>query len=439
MLKKMSFTLLMVFILLTPISINAKILLSSVSVNDGKTEETTAISGDIFEKGGGYIHPLIIVEGGYTDNVFNTNEDKTGDYHITVSPEIWLAFPGSEKRWANLFTSSKTPAGHIFTRSNPSTLRQFQAYLSGRANITRYHENTDQNTDTYDIQGRFLYNAKGGLSLDLIDDYKLTFDSISTGAATLKDEGKYRSNLFDAILTYDVTEKTKLRLGYSNFDLDYDNSTLTSNNRNDNAYSGYVYYTISPKTSFFVNLDFIDIRYEQDGFSDSTELDAYGGIDWRATSKTAGYFKSGYGVKNFSDDSDKAENLILEGSVSYIFSPKVTFGLRASQRMDESQIDGMNYTLTRDLQGTYQHQITDAMKFNLMLGYANSDFYGRMIYNNVTYERDDELYRISPSLNYQIMDWLAAILAYDFSMRDSNIPDFNFKTNTSSLRISASL
>jgi len=431
MIRKISLTLLMLISLL-PTGVNSE----NLEIN---TEETAQISGDIFEKGGGYIHPSITVDGGYTDNLFNTNEDKAEDYYITVSPAIWLAVPGTEKRWTNSFISSKTPAGYTLTRSNPSTLRQFQAYLSGRADLIHYQEHTDQNTDNYNIQGRFLYNTKGGLSIDLVDEYRNTFDPIGIGTATLNNKGKYRSNLFDAILTYDVTEKTKLRLGYSNFDLDYNNSALKRNDRNDNAYSGYVFHAISPKTSFFVNFDFIDIRYEQDIAPDSTEFDTYGGINWRVTTKMSGYFKAGYGVKNFSDDGVNADKFILEGTVAYIYSPKVTVKLNASQRMDESQIAGMDYTLTRDLQGRYQHQLTDKIAFNLILAYISSNYQGRMFYNGVFNERNDDHYRIRPSLNYQFTDWLALEVAHDYTMRDSNIPDFDFEANNFSLRISASL
>ncbi len=450
MINRIALTLL-ILIYLLPLNVNAE-----KTAKQMEEEEVTEISGEIFEKGGGYLHAGISVEGGHTDNLFNERDNKTEDYYYTISPELWLMFPGSGKRWSNLFISSRTPAGYTLTRSNPSTLRQYQLQLSGRADLIRYQEHEDQNTDNYSIQGRFLYNAKGGLSIDLADEYKSNFDPIGLGTATLYNVNKYQSNLFDAIVTYDVTEKTKLRLGYSNFalvyDYDYDDSqrlgynifyydnlALQSNDRNDNGYSGYVFHAITPKTSLFANIDYIDIAYEQDSTLDSTEFDTYGGIDWKITMKTTGYLKAGYGVRNFSGDRDKAENFILEGMLTYIFSPKVTIRLNVSQRMDESQIAGMDYTMTLDLEGLYQHQLTDKLAFNFMLGYANLDYEGRMLYNEALYERDDDHYRIRPSLYYQATDWLGFELAYDHLNRDSNIPDFAFETNYYSLRISASL
>ncbi len=45
----------------------------SVAADESKSEDT--IGGDIFGKGGGYIHPSLTVGGIYSDNIFNTEID----------------------------------------------------------------------------------------------------------------------------------------------------------------------------------------------------------------------------------------------------------------------------------------------------------------------------------------------------------------------------
>ena len=156
-----------------------------------------------------------------------------------VSPEIWFSLPGTRKKAMNLAVSPKTPAGFTLSRRNPEAYRQYQAYLFYGVDIYRYMDFTEENTESHKLEGLFQYNFRGGLSIELMDQYVDTFDPVGVAPFTRHDE--YTENLFNAILYYDITEKFKLRFDFTQIDLDYeerlqDEIPLIGRDRQDQAY-----------------------------------------------------------------------------------------------------------------------------------------------------------------------------------------------------------
>ena len=414
----------------------------SVVAVESKSEDT--ISGDIFEKGGGYIHPSLTVGGIYSDNIFNTEKDEKEDFIWVISPEIWFALPGTRKRAMNLAVSPKTPAGFTLSPRNPEVFRRYQAYLSYGADFYRYTDFSEEDKDSHRLEGLFQYNFRGGLSIELMDHYVDTFDPVGVAPFTRHDE--YTENLFNAILSYDITEKLILRLDFTHIDLDYedrplDEIPLIGRDRQDNGYSGYLFFKIKPKTSIFAQYRFIDIDYDINVLADdSDEHQYFGGLEWNMTAKSRGRLKAGYGVKDFdSEEVDNGNNFIFEGEILHLFTPKTTLSLVGFGRTDETTIYDTNYVLTYGLSAQYNQRITEKLTGHLFFTYAWDQYQGEITFDDETKEREDDLIRIRPSLRYEFTRWLMADAAYMYTKRDSNFSIFDFTENRFSIRISLSL
>jgi hypothetical protein len=408
--------------------------------DETKSEET--IGGDIFGKGGGYIHPSLTVGGIYSDNIFNTEKDTRDDFIWVISPEIWLALPGTRIREMELPVSPKTPAGFTLSRPNPEVFRRYQTYLSYGGDFYRYTEYTEEDKQSHRFDGLFQYNFRGGLSVELLGQYLDTFDPVGVAPVTRHDE--YTEGLFNAILSYDITEKFKLRLDYTHIDLNYDDRPLgeiplIGRDRRDNSYSGYLFFKIRPKTSIFAQYRFIDIDYDINVLADdSREHHYFGGVQWRLTPKSQGSLKLGYGVKDFYDneEADDGDNFIFEGEIRHLFTPKTSLSLVGFGRTDETTIYDTNYVLTYGMSAQYNQRITEKLSGHLFFSYAWDQYQGEITFDGQTKQREDDLIRIRPSLRYEFTHWLMADAAYMYTHRDSNFSIFDFAENRFSLRIS---
>ena len=111
------------------------------------------------------------------------------------------------------------------------------------------------------LEGLLQYNLRGGLTFELIDQFLASHDLRGTGISQELD--KFRTNLANLIVTYNVGERFMLRLDYANYFVDYTASRNDFRDRNDNTVSAYVFYLFRPKTSLFYEYEFVDVSYRR--------------------------------------------------------------------------------------------------------------------------------------------------------------------------------
>ncbi len=397
---------------------------------------TKPLTGEIFERRGGYIHPFLSFGLYYTDNLFNTRDDKKDDLMMVITPGVWVSLPRVKQRLLNIRTDNISPGGLELSLFKERFPRRYQTYLLYKADIEQFKRYSSENTVNHRVDGLFQYNFRGGLSIDLIDQFQKSHDIRGTGVTTELD--KFSSNLVNLLLVYDLSEKLKLRAEYSNFLVDYDESRNDFRDRVDNGLTGYLFYRFMPKTSFFVQYEFLDIDYDEDTVSDSKEHHLFAGIQWDITAKSKGRFKAGYGDKDFSTGGD-AKDFIFELQVDHQFTPKTSLKLAATRRTNETTISISDYLLSTAVRAEYLQRFTGKITGSLGLGYRNDSYRGELTFGGVTDERDDDIYNASLAFQYEFKDWLKADLGYIYTKRDSNFPDFDFTNNTLFFRITGSL
>jgi hypothetical protein len=83
--------------------------------------------------------------------------------------------------------------------------------------------------------------------------------------------------------------------------------------------SGYIFFKFLPKTAFFTEYEFLDVKYEKDTAFNSREHHYFGGIQWDITAKSKGSIKAGYGMKDFIDSDIKtSKDFVLEARLTTI-------------------------------------------------------------------------------------------------------------------------
>lgn len=403
-----------------------------LSTTKGKT------FGDVFGSGRGFVHPFLAITEYWTDNVFYTRDNKQSDFATVLSPGIWLAVPHVNEKLLQIDTANISPGGYSLSRFQPEIFKRYQLYLFYNADIERFSKFSSQNDDNHRAEGFFQYNLRGGLTLEFVDQFIISHDQRGTGVTTELD--KFRDNLANVTVLYDVSDRFKLKVDYSNFLVDYLASRNAFRSRDDNALSGYVFYKFQPKTSAFVEYEFVDIRYRNDSLLNGREHHWFGGLQWDITAKSRGSVKAGYGIKEFADSSLVGGNdFILEAQVNYHFTPKTEVILKASRRTDETNVQGTNFILSDTVEAQYLQRITGKITADIKLSYANDSYKGDVTLNAVTKKLSDNYYSGAAAVRYKFKEWLQLDLGYIYDRRNSSFSELDYAANIFFLRVTGTL
>ncbi len=391
----------------------------------------------IFGRSSGYFHPFLSVSESYTDNLYNTSSNKESDYITTISPGLWLALPGARQPLLQLATSSNSPGGLEVSRFETETERQFQAYGLYRAGIKELKNNRDDNTVTHRGEGMLQYNFAGGLSLEVLDIYESDNDAYDTGLERTSLD-KYNSNLLNALVTYKISPKFKLRGDYSYYKLKYDADRNAFRERDDNGFSLYAFYKLLPKTSVFVEYEYVDIAYDQDTLSDSEEHHYFAGVDWNITAKSRGRIKIGYGVKDFARaGADDQDDLIFEAQIDHRFTRKTSVFAKVSRKTEETDLETTQGVLSDNFQLGYTQNLTAKLAASLKATYIHDSYDEDLTVGSQTDKRSDDYYSGDLALGYSPQEWLNLGIGYAYGDRNSNFDTFSYQSHTVYLNVTA--
>jgi hypothetical protein len=395
------------------------------------------ITGDVFEKKRRHVFPFISVTFLYTDNVFNTKRKKESDFITVISPGIALKIPYAKEKLALIDSSTISPGGYIVESLSYEFFRRFQAYLSYQTDIELFSRHSEENFIKHRARAYLGVRFRGGLALELQDEFRKSRDDRGTGVSFESEE--FHSNLFTAAITYDPGRKIWLRGAYTHFYVNYDSSINRFRQRRDNAFSGKVLYKIRPKTSVFVEYKYIDVNYTKDDSLDNKEHHIYGGIRWRVTGKTEGILKAGYGNKNFGIKIKSSRDFILEAHVNHRLTAKGIFALKGWRKTNETNVGSAGYMFSEGITLGYTHRITSKISGLVNASYIRDKYRGVVTADVNTRKRVDRYMRAGITLRYEYRNWLNTDLGYIYSTRDSNFSEFDYSNNTLYFRINSAI
>lgn len=392
-----------------------------------RNESDALVPRELFGAKGGYFHPFISATALSSDNIYN-NTDKVSDWLAVYSPGIWLAVPARKDIFLNLNTNNTSPGGHLQELDKAESFSRYQSYAMYAADINDYHNHSDLDHVKQSAEGFFQVNLRGGLSIDMFDKFLNSQDPLGTGDSGILD--KFTSNLLGAIADYDLTEKFKIRLDYTNFDLRYDLIANEGRDRTDNSISPYLYYKYSDKTSLFFQFQYIDLDYKLNDIQDSKQYYTYAGMNWRPSGKTTLKGKVGVAVRDANLDSGDKVRPALELTADYKMTGKTTAQVFLAQKIDESTVSTSDYSVDKTINFAFTTQFTAKIGARLQFGYMKSNFEGG------TLDRDDDIYNASLIGAYALKEWLKAEAGYQYQDRDSSIDSYDYSTNQLFARVS---
>ncbi len=405
------------------------------------------ISGDVFEEPG-RIHGFLSLTQIYKSNLYESDIEKKKDWATYITPGIWVALPGSHDRLVDITTTSSTPGGLAVSPYYPENDRRYQAYLLYSPQWEMYAHESQNNMVSHRVDGYFHYNSGNKFSIKVIDQFKRSHDSVSSRIYTIDD--KYKTNLFSAVSDLDLTEKFGLRLDYSNFRVNYEDSDNDINDRVDNSWAAYGFFHLTPKISLFAEYEYADMDYRSN-FLDSSEERYFGGIRWEFTEKTSGQVKAGYGDRDYDKSwlSDTGTTM-AEVVVDYDMTEKTRIVFNAYRRYEEAMSTGLRWDgvptgnlatnmLTHMVGLSINYDITSKLHLNL---------HSTIFYDEYDYEYEDDAWKgvwddkerrdreiaVSPQIKFDVFKWLSLDLAYIYTHLDSNYSEEDYTDHTVFLR-----
>jgi polysaccharide biosynthesis protein VpsM len=426
----------------------------------------TPITGDIFEKKYRNFHAFLTGQREFTTNLYKMDANPESCWSTILTPGVWATYPSNMKRSVDIITANASPGGLAIDPFNPADFRDFQVYALYSPSLEIYHDENlsahqdpdisadmidDNDSDrlSHRIDAMIHYDSGNKLAIRAMDQYKISYDAFSERAYWTDDE--YTSNVFNIANTLDPTEKIQLRLDYSNFRLNYDDSFNSDDDRKDNVYSAYLFFRQTSKLSYFVEYDYADIGYDSSD-RDNHEHRYFGGVRWEMTGKSSGQIKGGYGKKKSDEssmiDSDVDVSDISENNwmaaiqLDHNFDSRTNLTLNAYRRYDEvlehrydyNQFEDFyaDYILAHFVGAKFSRQIRHNIQVNLDSSVFFDDFKNSR-YNNINGEdedREDLEFAVSPSVKVDLSKYFSINGGYIYTDHDSNYPAVDYVDHT---------
>lgn len=399
--------------------------------------ENHSINAGIFGKRSGLLRPFVSLTEYYTDNLFRTKDDKHSDFVTVLSPGILISVPGL-KEIALTETSNVSPGGFPSGRFVKRYPGRLQSYLFYAADMEFYSKHSSNNFVSHRAEGMLQYNFRGGLSIDLFNQFNKSYDDWGRGEFFTRDE--YVSNLFSVVLSYEMSDKTLFRFDYSNYNLNFEDAQNSFRDRTDNYLSGYLFYKVQPRLALFGQYEFIDVSYQEDTLSGSKEHNVYCGARWNISQKTTGYLKAGYSLREFDLPELKNEKgFLFEAHVDYKFTPKTSLRLAASRKNNETDISRADYIVSDNIRAAYVQKLTPKITANINLSYTDDRYKGTVTIDGVSKKLQDTYHKAGISLDYAMRQRLKMRLGYDYLRKNSNFDIFDYTANILFMKISFSM
>ncbi|MBU1564281.1 MAG: outer membrane beta-barrel protein [Proteobacteria bacterium] len=386
---------------------------------------------DLFGGKGGYIHINAMLQGEYTDNLYNVDRNKTTNFLTTLSPAIWFTLPRKKDIPVTLAPNNTSPGGLALQSKDYEGTDRFQAYALGGLDFEFYSSDSELNTINGLGEGLFRYNMRGGLSLMVVDRYTRDADRFDVGSDEGVSESKFDSNIAVVTADWNITEKLRAKFDYSNFYLAYDEDLDSYKDRVDNAFDLYGYFNYSVKTAFFLEGKLVDVQYDTETVNDNQQYFIFGGIKWDTTEKVSLMAKAGVQNKEFDDNVDTATNrgdysgLAVDIQAVYKITEKTKISLDAYRTNEETDSTVASDKTVLGATFGYNQKFTDKISGSFAANFEDAE-YTQLIVQ----DRDDTTFSLKPAAQYLFREWLMGEISYQFEKRDSTDDLFDYQTNT---------
>jgi hypothetical protein len=171
---------------------------------------------------------------------------------------------------------------------------------------------------------------------------------------------------------------------------------------------------------------YLNISYDNSSELDSNEHYFMGGISWDISAKSKGLLLAGYVVKNFDHFSKSYDGFSFEAQLDHRFTPKTSLLVNAYRKTSETDVTSMDFSVTDGLEIRLQHLLTPRLTS-----------YAGLLIENDHYKKgpdfseriDSTVYQVNLGLQYALKRWLKGGIGYSYTIKDSSVSEFEYRSN----------
>ncbi len=377
------------------------------------------------------IHAALTLSGIFTDNAFNSREDRKSGFSVILTPEIWLNLPRTDRAVSYGGLYPRTAGGHLLAPLVGERLFGYQTSLHYQTELPLVSSKNSprSSTPTHRIAAG-LDLVGNRLSLNLANQFEKSFYGHEAGQfININTRQRYDANRFSAGVAYNTRNRILLSIDYINFITKNRNGNGESLDRHDHGFTPAVRYRLSQKISLLAEYSYYNISYDDFGALDSKEHYLMGGVEWRLTEKSFGRIKAGYASKKFRSIG-RHKGISLELQVEHRLRAKTQLIFSAYRRTNERMVADTAFVVSTGARLTLSHMITSKITGAIKLAYVNDLHKGPHLASLSETVISDNTYQAGIELQYAFRRWLSARAEYLFTIKDSSDPAFDYRSNT---------
>ena len=356
--------------------------------------------------------PGISVVGEYDDNIYlgngtnNTTELEESDWITHAKPSILLDYSLGDRGGMK---------------------------LGYQGDLAYYSDNDQNDWQTHRGIYSFNYQAPTGLIVGINDTYTDAEDPYSTDTQYklgVPNTERWNNNLSTKI-GYDFSNRFRMFAFYNNYQQDYDLVADYSQDYHQNEYGLGASIRLMPKTWGFVRYHYGKRNYFShpagtgSNMSNDSDYDwqrVNVGLSWDPGAKLNGEVNFGYQWKDYDNLRDIAgdryedkNTWIANTLLTFKATPKTSLILLISRALRESGSNTNEFFENTVIGLNLIQKLYRKLTLNLKGSYSKND-YNLPVVN----KREQDNYRGSIGLTYNIQKWLSAGISYLYSKRESN-------------------
>lgn len=310
--------------------------------------------------------------------------------------------------------------------------------LGFRAEILRYFNLTNQDTENYFVLGNMLLDFPGGLKINLKEDFARTSDPPGT---ELTGRIGSNTNVLAPSIEYGFASRYAIGFEYVWTHVNFDRNTgVESLDRDEHTFGITGFYKIQPKTDLLLNVGYGFKEFDTSTQRDVNRYFIVTGIRGELSSRISSTFRIGYEVR----DPDKGDNgsyrgLILGGELVWRPTERTRISLITDRSVQESVFQQNFAYVTSQATLSAEHYLTRKLLLSGRVYAAQSDYFQKAQRTNSGFDwRSDFVLGAGVGVEYQIQRWLAVSADYTHTRRDSNFDNFDYKDDIVGAKVTLS-
>jgi hypothetical protein len=330
---------------------------------------------------------------------------------------------------SNVFQASSRSEDDVIFKTIPGfvlelPLGRHKIDLGFRAEILRYVDLENQDTEHYFVLGNLLLDFPGGLKFKLKEDFARTSDPPGT---ELTGRINSSTNVLSPSVEYGFAQRYAIGLDYVWANVDFDD-IVSELDRDEHTVGVTGFYRVQPKTDLLANFSYGIKEFDRATDRDVTRYIGAVGVRGEITRRLVSTFRIGYEVR----DPDRGSigsyrGVVIGGDFVYTPTARTRISLITERAVQESVFATNVAYLANLLTLSAEHFLTPKLLLSGRLFGGNGDYFEKARKVNGSFDwRNDWVYAASVGVEYQIQKWLGVSADYTHARRDSNFDNFDF-------------